>query len=143
MSSQQKTVDVLSTSSLPEKWSLTKRGDQLWMSLTIARTVDKSIAGIIETNDIQQVKGALSSSHENVFIKSMQVVVPSELGITVAEVIDIIEASSEGSVVFHHLRTIFGVIQIDSKVGLAPDQLANCKYSSLYESSSSLNRNAG
>ncbi|WP_439862210.1 hypothetical protein [Pseudomonas sp. MBLB4136] len=133
MSERAQTDTALFTSSSPQNWSLTKRGDQPWMCLTVARTDDHSVAGSIETNDVQKIKESLSSSAKNIFIKAMHIVAPTSSGISTAEVLELIEAKLDGSVAFHRLQTKFGITKIEGPVELSPGQEEQCTFTSLYK----------
>ncbi|MDH1869230.1 hypothetical protein N5D83_20830 [Pseudomonas chengduensis] len=143
MSERMQTDTVLFTSTAPQNWCLTRRGDQAWMYLTVIRTDDHSVAGSIDTNDVEKVKESLSSSAENIFVKAIHIVAPTCSGISTVEVLELSEAKLDGSVVFHRLETNFGVTQIDGPVDLLPEQVEQCTFTSLYKSQFGANRCEG
>ncbi|HCF9254927.1 TPA: hypothetical protein NI610_005928 [Pseudomonas aeruginosa] len=134
MSERAQTDTALFTSSSPKNWSLTKRGDQPWMYLTVARTDDHSVAGSIDTNDVEKVKESLSSSAKNIFVKAIHMVAPTSSGISTAEVLELSEAKLDGNVVFHRLQTKFGVTKLDGPIELSPGQEEQCTFTLIYKS---------
>ena len=134
MNERAQTDTVLFTSSNPKKWSLSRRGDQPWMYLTVARTDDHSVVGSIDTNDLEKVKESLSSPLESIFIKAIHIIAPTSSGISTAEVLELSEAKLDGSVVFHRLRTKFGVTKLEGLVRLSYGQEQQCTFTSLYTS---------
>lgn len=134
MSERAKEGTVLFTSTAPQNWCLTRRGDQTWMYLTVVRTDDHSVAGSIDTNDVEKVKESLSSSAENIYVKAIHILATTRCGVSTAEVLELSEAKLNGSVVFHRLKTMFGVTQIDGPVNLLPEQLEQCTFTTLYKS---------
>lgn len=134
MSERAQTETVLFTSSSPQTWCLTRRGDQPWMCLTIARNDDQSVVGSIDTNDVDKIKESLSSPEKNIFIKAIHIVVPNSSGISSAEVLELSEAKLDGSVAFHYLQTKFGVTKLDGPIELSPRQEEQCTFTSLYKS---------
>lgn len=134
MSERAQKDTVLFTSTGPKNWCLTRRGDQIWMYLTVVRTDDHSVAGSIDTNDVEKIKESLSSSAENIFVKAIHILAPTCSGISTAEVLELSEAKLDGSVVFHRLETMFGVTQIDGPVDLLPEQVEQCTFTTLYKS---------
>lgn len=143
MSERAQKDTVLFTSTAPQNWCLTRRGDQTWMYLTVVRTDDHSVAGSIDTNDVEKVKESLSSSAENIFVKAIHILAPTRSGISTAEVLELSEAKLDGSVVFHRLETMFGVTHIDGPVDLLPEQVEQCTFTTLYKSEFVANRCEG
>lgn len=134
MNERAQTDTVLFTSSNPKEWSLSRRGDQPWMYLTVARTDNHSVAGSIDTNDVEKVKESLSSPLKSLFIKSMHIIAPTSGGISTAEVLELSEAKLDGGVVFHRLQTRFGVVKLDGPVEISPSQEEQCTFTTLYKS---------
>lgn len=134
MSERAQTDIVLFTSSSPEDWSLTRRGIEPWMCLAVARTDNDTVVATIDTNDAMKVKGYLYSNKDTLYIKSIHIVAPTNNGVTVAEVLDFIEAKLDGDVMFHYLQTTFGTTQIDGPVQIPPHQVEKCTFTSLYNS---------
>lgn len=140
MSERAQTDTALFTSSSPLNWSLTKRGDQPWMCLTIARNDNHSVAGSIDTNDLEKVKESLSSSAKNIFVKAIHIIAPTSSGISTAEVLELSEAKLDGRVLFHRLQTRFGITILGDPIDLDHDQEERCTFTSLYKSEFGINR---
>lgn len=134
MSERAQTDTALFTSSSPHNWSLTKRGDQPWLYLTVVRTENHSVAGSIDTNDVEKIKESLSSSAKNIFVKAIHIVAPTSSGISTTEVLELIEAKFYGNVAFHRLQTKFGVAKLDGPIELSPEQEEQCTFTSIYKS---------
>lgn len=143
MSERAQTETVLFTSSSPQTWCLTRRGDQPWMCLVIARNDDQSVAGSIDTNDVDKIKESLSSTAKNIFIKAIYIIAPTNNGISTTEVLELSEANFDGSVVFHHLHTKFGIMKLNSPIDLSPSQEEQCTFTTLYKSEIDKNRDEG
>lgn len=143
MSERAQTETVLFTSSSPQTWCLTRRGDQPWMCLIIARNDDQSVAGSIDTNDVDKIKESLSSTAKNIFIKAIHIIAPTNNGISTTEVLELSEAKLDGSVVFHYLQTKFGLMKLDGQIELSPSQEEQCTFTTLYKSEIDKNRNEG
>ena len=120
-------TDFAFSSDAPGRWSLTKKGTEPWMHITLACLTEKSVVSTISTNDSELVKRTLAAPGEGLYVRSFQTVFscdfPDNVGVGVADVYELSEGQTKRGEVFHRLHTKFGMFRIGGPAELMANQV--------------------
>lgn len=127
MRSQKGKADFSFSSDVPGIWSLTKKGGEPWIHITLACSTEKTVVSTISTNDCELVKRALAAPGEGLYVRSLQAVFsctfPDNVGVGVADVYQLSESQTKRGEAFHSFYTKFGIFRIGGPTELMASQV--------------------
>lgn len=127
MSAQAGRTDFAFSSNAPGIWSLSKKGSEPWMHITLACSTEKTIVRTVSTNDAELIMQTLTAPGEGLFVRSFQAVFsctfPDNVGIGVADVYELSEGKTTRGEVFHRIHTKFGIYRFGGPTKLMANQV--------------------
>lgn len=128
MGFQKGNADFAFSSDAPGRWSLTKKGSEPWMHITLACSTEKTVVNTVSTNDPKLVKRTLASPGDGLCVRSFQAVFSCDfhdnVGIGVADVFKFTEERTKSGELFHRLYTKFGAFRFGGPIELKANQVA-------------------